>query len=336
MKKFLQSFLILSLALSCVHPLYAPEDTQEKSSLLGIDKKTWLSVAFSGAVIGLAVSALVSIQKAIMKRANTQVGVLKINDLTLADAYLKDLLKHSKDSTVKAILIMVNCSEGSIAVANALYNEILTIKKNKPVIALIEHQCSAAGYYIALACDQIVATPLAQISALNVRYIHSYFQNPQRMMLDNVHKSLIIGAVQEEVIHASNPTCTNSVYCALNDQERQAMQNYITTCYEQFCADVAQQRNIAIEQVHAYAQQPLFTGKQASDIKLIDKVGTFSDIKVLIKQAIKQRNMLVTGSLVFIHPKEPFFPFGIFESAPRPVFEIMARMFQTNSETTEA
>ena len=71
------------------------------------------------------------------------------------------MIKLSKRRDVKAILLDINSPGGSVGAVQELYSEILRIRKTKhiPFVASFGDVAASGGYYIASACDKIVAHP---------------------------------------------------------------------------------------------------------------------------------------------------------------------------------
>src|SRR5688500_8542287 len=71
------------------------------------------------------------------------------------------LEEYAESSTVKAIVVRINSPGGAIAPSQEIYSQILRIRKDsgKPVVASFDSVAASGGFYIAAACDQIVANP---------------------------------------------------------------------------------------------------------------------------------------------------------------------------------
>lgn len=60
----------------------------------------------------------------------------------------------------------------------------------------------------------------------------------------------------------------------LTDPERQILQDLIDSSYGQFVQTVAQGRGLAEETVRSFADGRIFTGEQAKELGLVDRLGT--------------------------------------------------------------
>ena len=99
----------------------------------------------------------------------THVGRLKIayeiDDITF---YQQELEKFFKDPHIKAILLELDSPGGTTGSSQALFHEIIQLKTEykKPIVALTYNICTSAAYYIACACDCIIASPSTLIGSI--------------------------------------------------------------------------------------------------------------------------------------------------------------------------
>src|SRR3989304_1517040 len=99
----------------------------------------------------------------------TAVGVISIRGLLYdSSRYNKELNNYFKNSSIKAILLKIECPGSASGTGQAIFNEILELKKEypKPIVALVENVCASGGYLIASGCDYIVAPGSALIGSI--------------------------------------------------------------------------------------------------------------------------------------------------------------------------
>ena len=77
-------------------------------------------------------------------------------------------------------------------------------------------------------------------------------------------------------------------------------------CYNIFCSEVAESRNLSLHQQHEWAEGKIFSGNQAYKLNLIDKIGSFSDAEDIIGCLIKKRCGKLQGKIVYLAYKETF------------------------------
>lgn len=73
--------------------------------------------------------------------------------------YADEIRKARLDKNVKAIVLRINSPGGSAMASDVIWREVMLAKKVKPVIASMSDVAASGGYYMAMACDTIVAHP---------------------------------------------------------------------------------------------------------------------------------------------------------------------------------
>src|SRR5579872_2502339 len=147
---------IYLLAGAVLFALPAHASPAASSSGSVVDRKMIFSVA-GGALVALAVVTYFKIRSMLSFAGNTPIGVIKIGELTEAADSLKLLQEYARDPMIKGILLQIDSQGGAAGTSYVLHNEILRIKKKKPVIVMIENGCYSAGYWVASAADYIIA-----------------------------------------------------------------------------------------------------------------------------------------------------------------------------------
>jgi protease-4 len=65
----------------------------------------------------------------------------------------------------------------------------------------------------------------------------------------------------------------------LTEPEKEILQELIDTSYHQFVQTVAEARKLAIETVKSFADGRIFTGQQALELGVVDRLGTEEDAR---------------------------------------------------------
>ncbi|HET9055123.1 MAG TPA: signal peptide peptidase SppA, partial [Cyclobacteriaceae bacterium] len=75
------------------------------------------------------------------------------------DAFAAEIRRARENDRVKAIVIRVNSPGGSFVASDIMWREVTLAAETKPVIASMSDYAASGGYYLAMACDTIVAQP---------------------------------------------------------------------------------------------------------------------------------------------------------------------------------
>lgn len=205
------------------------------------------------------------------------VAVLPIKGV-LCDSsyYTKQLHKYFKDDQIKAILLRIESPGSTTGTGNAIYNELITLKKEypKPVIVLVENICASGGYYIACGGDHIIASPMAIIGSIGVAA-------PYLVQLKDFIEQFKIKFVPLAAGDYKNST---NPLTDLTPEQQKMLQEMLDDSYAIFTNDVAKSRNLSLDQADQWANGKVFTGRQALQLKLIDQLGSSSQAVEAIKE----------------------------------------------------
>src|SRR5713226_497086 len=72
---------------------------------------------------------------------------------------MSELKRFKEAPWIKAVVVRIDSPGGAVAPTQEIFEEIQKTKKNKPLIASMGGMATSGGYYIASACDKIVANP---------------------------------------------------------------------------------------------------------------------------------------------------------------------------------
>ena len=234
--------------------------------------------AFTGCLLVVGVFMILAILAAAVGSDATdvsfaaeKVAVIPIEgEILEARETLEALKRHAHNNTVKAIVIRINSPGGAIAPSQEIYSAIRRTRSDtkKPIVASMDSVAASGGYYIAAACDQIVANPGSITGSIGV--ILQWFNT----------KELIQWAkLKPETITSGEMKDAGSPYRELTEAERQYFQGIVSQLHTQFVRDVAQGRSAKMkqEEVARIADGRIFTGEQALQLKLVDELGSIDD-----------------------------------------------------------
>ncbi|PRY14279.1 protease-4 [Pontibacter ummariensis] len=167
------------------------------------------------------------------------------------------------DDDVKAIVLRISSPGGSALASDVIWREIQLAKKVKPVIASMSDVAASGGYYIAMACDTIVAHPNTITGSIGVfgviPNIQGFLNETMGITVDHVGTGKF----------SDMPTITRP----MTQEEQQIMQHQINQVYETFTSKAAQGRNMTQDQLKEYASGRVWSGIEAKQRNLVDTYG---------------------------------------------------------------
>lgn len=184
--------------------------------------------------------------------------------------FIETLQKYEKNPTVRAIVVRINSPGGAIAPSQEIYAAIrhARAKSGKPIVASLDSVAASGGYYVAAACDQIVANPGSITGSIGV--ILQWFEM----------KDLVQWAkMKPETITSGPLKAAGSPFKELTEAERQYFQAIVSQMHRQFVRAIAEGRKgkISEAEVMKLADGRIFTGEEALRLKLVDRLGTMDD-----------------------------------------------------------
>lgn len=190
-----------------------------------------------------------------------------------SDDIVQKLKKYGNDSLVKGILVRINSPGGGVAASQEIYSEILRVRKKhgKKVLASMSSLGASGGYYIACAADKIVANPGTITGSIGVM-----------MPFTNMEGLLGKIGVKTEIIKSGKFKDIGSPAREMTSAERGVLQASVDDVYSQFVEVIAKGRNLAEERVRELADGRIYTGRQAHEAGLIDKLGGYEDAMDLL------------------------------------------------------
>lgn len=182
-----------------------------------------------------------------------------------SDTFAEEIRKARTNDKVKAIVIRINSPGGSALASDVMWREIKLAAEVKPVIASMSDYAASGGYYLAMACDTIVAQPTTitgSIGVFSVLFDLSSF-------LDNK-----IGITFEEV-KTGNVGELITVTRPLTEPEKAIWQKRTEEIYESFTTKAAEGRGMSVAELKKIASGRVWTGTQAQERGLVDVLGNF-------------------------------------------------------------
>ena len=175
--------------------------------------------------------------------------------------------KAADDQDVKAIVLRVNSPGGSVFGSELIREQLQIAKdKGKPVVVSMGNLAASGGYWISMASDVIIADPATISGSIGVFAMLPTGEGLMSKIGVNTggyQTSWLAGAYDPRK--------------ALDPRMQSLVQLSIENIYADFIGKVSQSRKIDLAQVDDLAQGRIWTGAQAVEHKLIDKLGSFAD-----------------------------------------------------------
>ncbi len=193
----------------------------------------------------------------------------------LSDDFIKNLRKAREDKDIKAIIIRIDSPGGSVIASDEIYNEIIETRKVKPVYASMSDVAASGGYYMAMACDTIIAHPQTITGSIGVI-----------LMIPNTSGLLTQFGVTVDTVSTGPATNFMNPVLPFADSDKNKLYNLSKSIYHRFVGKAAQHRKKSFEEMRSVAKGRVWTGADAKAQGLVDILGGFSDAVKIAKKRI--------------------------------------------------
>ena len=212
------------------------------------------------------------------------------------------------DPTVGAVVVRIESPGGSTVASEKIWHALSRLAKRKPLVASLGSMAASGGYYAAVACPAIVASPATVTGSIGV-----YFGKPE------VSALLTRLGIGIDTYRTAPRADAETIVRPFTAEERSALREKIGQTYDLFLHRVSAGRKLDRAAVDAVAQGRVWTGQDAQEQKLVDHLGGFReavDLAYALGHVARHAPMIelprATGSLLQQ-------AFGTLTSAPRPM-----------------
>jgi protease-4 len=179
-----------------------------------------------------------------------------------------NLIRRARnDDQVKAVVLRVDSPGGSAYGSELIRRELeLTRAAGKPVVVSMGGVAASGGYWISMASDEVIADPATVTGSIGVFAILPTAEKVADKL--GIHT---VGTTTTWLADAYNPLRP------LDPRFGQLIQSSINHIYSDFTTKAAAARKMPVAAVDAVAQGRVWTGAQAKERGLVDRLGSYND-----------------------------------------------------------
>ncbi|HLD78684.1 MAG TPA: signal peptide peptidase SppA, partial [archaeon] len=143
-----------------------------------------------------------------------------------------------------------------------------------PAVALVRGCAASGAYWIASACDKVVADDLSMIGSIGVILPHVEISGLAQRV-----------GVRYDGIKAGEFKDMGSPFRPFTERERKLLTEDLGKVHDAFQQAVAKNRSLSAEEVAAVSQGLMYSGRRALQLKLVDEIGGMDRAKALVEEA---------------------------------------------------
>jgi protease-4 len=167
----------------------------------------------------------------------------------------------------------VNSPGGSAAASHEIYEEVIRVTAEKPVVVSMGDICASGGYYISSPAAYVFANPSTLTGSIGV--IWDTFE---------ISGLLEMYGVRSNTLKAGEFKDIGSITRGMKENERAMLQSMLDQVHEQFISAVATGREMEAEDVRKLATGMIYTGEKAVELKLVDELGGLEAAKAKARE----------------------------------------------------
>ncbi len=182
-----------------------------------------------------------------------------------------------EDDSVRAVILRVDSPGGSVIASELIRHAAEITAQKKPIIVSMSGYAASGGYWVSTPASLIIAEPgtiTGSIGVLGGKF--NLGPAAQKIYLNS-------GAVTR----GANVEMFDEFTDFTPAQMKIFQDQLLGDTYQKFLKVVADSRHMSIDAVNDIAQGRVWTGDQAAQNRLVDKLGGFSDALAAAKKAAK-------------------------------------------------
>jgi len=198
------------------------------------------------------------------------------SEMAGSDTVAGAIRQARKDDSIKAVVLRIDSPGGSGTASDVIWREVGLARKRKPVVVSMGDVAASGGYYIGMGSDAIVAQPATITGSIGV------FGG--KFSLHGLYDKI---GITKEILARGERAAMFSEYRPWTDDERQRIRTLMVSFYKDFVGKVAQGRKKSYEDVDAIAQGRVWTGSDALQHGLVDRLGGMDVALAVAKEKAK-------------------------------------------------
>ncbi|MBC6419919.1 MAG: signal peptide peptidase SppA [Prochloron sp. SP5CPC1] len=204
------------------------------------------------------------------RKASKQIARIEITGAIASETRKRVLkaLETVKEKKYPALLLRIDSPGGTVGDSQEIYAALKTLREKVKIVASFGNISASGGVYIGMGAEYIMANPGTITGSIGV----ILRGNNLERLLDKIGISFktIKSGPYKDILAFDRDLTTD---------EENILQELIDTSYQQFVETLAAGRKLAVDKVRSFADGRIFTGQQALELGVVDRLGTEEDAR---------------------------------------------------------
>jgi protease-4 len=203
-------------------------------------------------------------------RFKKQIARIEING-AIAGATRKtvlEALKTVEERKFPALLLRIDSPGGTVGDSQEIYAALKRLQEKVKIVASFGNISASGGVYIGMGAPHIMANPGTITGSIGVI-----------LRGNNLERLLERVGVSFKVVKSGPYKDILAFDREMTESERHILQELIDISYQQFVQTIADARHLNVDTVKTFADGRVFTGQQALELGVVDRLGTEEDAR---------------------------------------------------------
>jgi protease-4 len=191
-------------------------------------------------------------------------------------SFRRALRRVAKSPRIRAIVLRVDSPGGSALASDLMWRELTLAAKKKPMLVSMVNVAASGGYYTsAIQGVPVWANPNTLTGSIGV--VGGKFEVSELLAKLGIGRETIASGPRANFYAVTTPW---------NTEELQKVDRDIAAAYHDFVGKMAEARGLSYEALERVAQGRVWTGRQALEASLIDRLGGLWDVKGALRERL--------------------------------------------------
>ncbi len=227
------------------------------------------------------------------------------------ESFVEVIDDAAEDEDIEAIILRVNSPGGSALASDIIWKSIVDAREKKPVLVSMAGVAASGGYYISAPADSIFCDPSTITGSIGVIFLKMHAGG----LLDKI-------GVTVDTITRGSLADDFALHKPMDPEAMEVFRKTTESVYKDFTTKAAEGRGLELDSILNLAGGRVWTGKQAVENHLADRIASFSEV---IGVASRMAGISDEELGISTYPKEKGlfeFAFEVYANPPKAAIEL--------------